>query len=38
MKKPNQIKDSENLTTLGLVGIGIMVVIYMVGQLIQIIW
>ena len=38
MKKPNQIKDSENFTTLGIVGLGLMVVIYMVNELIQIVW
>lgn len=37
MKKPNQIKDSEKSLALGLIGMMVMVVVYMITQLIKII-
>jgi hypothetical protein len=34
MKKPNQIKDSETLASIGIIGAGVMIVITVIIQMI----
>ncbi len=34
MKKPNQIRDSEVFTTIGIIGVGVMIVIAVIIQMI----
>tara|TARA_B110000211_G_C14030005_1_gene531666 strand:- start:713 stop:823 length:111 start_codon:yes stop_codon:yes gene_type:complete len=34
MKKPNQIRDSETFTTIGIIGVGVMIVIAVIIQMI----
>ena len=34
MKKDNQIKDSETFTTIGIIGVGVMIVVAVIIQMI----